>query len=221
MRRLHHLPLSPFCRKVRLLLAEKKLEVDLFEEFVWEKRPDFVKRSPSSKVPLLIIDDFFISESNTIFEYLEEVYPDPPLLPVAIADKIEARRFAHWFDDTFHRDVTSKLLYQRVYKKLSVSHQADPGLMKSGMVALTSYFNYLDEILDQRRWLACDVMTIADFAGAAHISSLDYIGDIDWRRYGSIKNWYAKIKSRPAFRSILMDFLPTLAPPEHYSDLDF
>ena len=73
MRHLYHLPLSPFCRKVRLLLAEKKLEVDLIEEQVWEKRSDFVKQSPASKVPLLIIDDLIISESNAIFEYLEEL----------------------------------------------------------------------------------------------------------------------------------------------------
>ena len=221
MRYLYHLPLSPFCRKVRLLLAEKKLEVDLIEERVWEKRSEFVKQSPASKVPLLIIDDLIISESNAIFEYLEELYPNPSLLPDKMIDKTEARRFACWFDDTFHRDVTSKLLYQRVYKKLSSSVQTDSAEMKSGMLALKYHLNYLDEILDQRRWLAGDMMTIADFAAAGHISSLDYIGDIDWGRFGAIKNWYATIKSRPAFRSLLMDYLPTFAPPEHYSDLDF
>ncbi len=221
MRYLYHLPLSPFCRKVRLVLAEKKLEVDLIEERVWEKRPEFARQSPASKVPLLIIDNLKISESNTIFEYLEEVYPNPPLLPKLTIDKIEARRFACWFDDTFHQDVTSKLLYQRVYKKLSGSMQPDSIAIKSGILALNYYLDYLDGVLEQRRWLAGDLMTLADFAAAAHISSLDYMGHIDWTRFRFIKYWYAKIKSRPAFRSLLMDYLPTFAPPEHYSDLDF
>ena len=52
MRKLHHLALSPFCRKVRLVLAEKKLEVELIDEPVWEKRLDFIRFSPSGKVPL-------------------------------------------------------------------------------------------------------------------------------------------------------------------------
>ena len=221
MRCLYHLPLSPFCRKIRLVLAEKKLEVDLVEERVWEKRFEFVKLNISAKVPVLKIDGMIISESNAIFEYIEEGYPDPPLLPEMMIDKVEARRFSCWFDDVFHRDVTSKLLYQRGYKQLSTGNQADSGLMKSGMVALKKHFIYLDSVLDERRWLAGDNMTIADFTGAAHISTLDYIGAIDWSRFESIRNWYAKIKSRPAFRSLLKDYLPAFTPPDHYSDLDF
>ena len=181
----------------------------------------FVAQSPASKVPLLKMDGLIITESHAIFEYIEEVYPNPPLLPNTIAESVEARRFSLWFDDTFHKDVTSKLLYQRVYKNLSGSNQVDSGIMKSGMMALKNYFDYIDQILEQRSWLAGNTMTIADFSGAAHISSLDYIGDIDWSRSEAVKNWYAKIKSRPAFRSLLKDYLPAFLPPEHYSDLDF
>ena len=221
MRCSYHLPLSPFCRKVRLLLAEKKLEVNLVEELVRQKRGGFHTQTPALKVPVLKIDGLLISESNAIFEYLEEVYPNPPLLPPSMIEKVEARRFLNWFDDTFHSEVTSKLLYQRVYSHLSINRNADGGTIKSGLVALRSYCHYLNEILEDRRWLAGNVMTIADFAGAAHISSLDYMGDVDWNNVDSLKNWYAKIKSRPAFRSILKDYIPTRSPPEHYSDLDF
>ena len=143
MGRLYHLPLSPFCRKVRLLLAEKKLEISLIEEPVWKRQSDFIKQSPSSKVPLLKMDGLTISESNTIFEYLEEVYPTPPLLPKIMADRVEARRFAGWFDDTFHNDVTSKLLYQRVYLKLSGGNQVDSVIMKCGLAALKIHFDYV------------------------------------------------------------------------------
>ena len=76
-------------------------------------------------------------------------------------------------------------------------------------------------LLERRRWLAGDVMTMADFAAAAHISCLDYISDVDWNRSTIVKEWYAKIKSRPAFRSILADQVPGFPPPRHYNDLDF
>jgi len=75
--------------------------------------------------------------------------------------------------------------------------------------------------MDHRRWLAGDVMTLADFAAAAHLSSLDYISDVDWNRSDVVKDWYAKIKSRPAFRSILADQMPGFPPPPHYNNLDF
>lgn len=221
MNSLYHLPLSPFCRKIRLMLAEKNLEVDLIEEFVWDRRPDFVRLNPSSKVPVLKIGDLVLSESNAIFEYIEEVHPNPPLLPKSLVDRLEARRFSSWFDDTFHRDITAKLLYQRVYKNLSQSTQADTSLMKSGMIAMRYHLTYIDKILEQRRWFAGDSMTIADFAGAAHISCLDYLGDVDWTSFDWLKLWYSKIKSRPSFRSLLKDFLPNFPPPQHYSDLDF
>ena len=79
----------------------------------------------------------------------------------------------------------------------------------------------MSELLDQRRWLAGDQMTLADFAAAAHLSVLDYISDVDWNRSTIVKDWYAKIKSRPAFRSILADQVPGFPPPKHYNDLDF
>ena len=63
-------------------------------------------------------------------------------------------------------------------------------------------------LLDQRRWLAGDTMTLADFAAAAHLSCLDYISDVNWNRSEAVKDWYAKIKSRPAFRSLLADAVP-------------
>ncbi len=63
-------------------------------------------------------------------------------------------------------------------------------------------------------------MTLADFAAAAHLSCLDYISDVDWNRSEIVKDWYAKIKSRPAFRSILADQVPGFLPPPHYADLD-
>jgi glutathione S-transferase len=56
MLRLYHLPLSPFCRKLLLVLAEKKVEVELIEERYWEQSPEFLKKSPSGKIPILQLD---------------------------------------------------------------------------------------------------------------------------------------------------------------------
>ncbi|CAD0184705.1 Glutathione S-transferase [Ruegeria sp. THAF57] len=221
MARLFHVPLSPYCRKVRLSLAEKKIEVELVEERYWEQDPDFLRRNPAGKVPVLRLDGKTLSESTAICEYIEETRPEPALLPKTPEDRYEVRRLVAWFDDKFHQEVTSKLLYERVNKKITGEGYPDSKNVKEGAKAIKYHLDYMAWLLDHRRWLAGDQMTLADFAAAAHLSALDYISDVDWNRSAAVKDWYAKIKSRPAFRSILADQVPGFRPPPHYADLDF
>lgn len=221
MRRLYNQPLSPFCRKIRLVLAEKKIEVELVEEKPWERRMDFLRMNPAGQVPVLKIDDLVIADSAAIFEYIEETQPDPPLLPKDPAARAEARRIAAWFDDKFHREVTANLLYERVNKKLSKAGYPESEKIKAGVRNIKYHLDYIGWLMDHRRWLAGNAMTIADFAAAAHLSCLDYVGDVDWEYNRGLHDWYSKIKSRPAFRSILADLVPGFTPPSHYADLDF
>ncbi len=221
MAKLFHVPLSPFCRKVRLSLAEKKIEVELIEERYWEQDPDFMKRNPAGKVPVLRIDGITMAESASICEYIEETRPEPQLMPTDPIARQEVRRLVGWFDDKFHNDVTSKLLYERVNKKVMKQGYPDSKNVKAGAKAVKYHLDYMAWLLDHRRWLAGDVMTLADFAAAAHLSSLDYTSDVDWNRSEVVHDWYAKIKSRPAFRSILADQIPGLPPSRQYTDLDF
>ena len=218
---LYHFPLSPFSRKVRLSLAEKKIEVQLIEERYWEQSAEFLRRNPAGQIPVLRLGSRTYADSVAICEYLEEAYPDPPLLPRDAEVRYEARRLVAWFDDKFNREVTSKLLGERVFRKVMGTGYPDSANVKSGAKAIKYHLDYMAWLLDQRRWLAGDVMTLADFAAAAHLSCLDYISDVNWNRSETVKDWYAKIKSRPAFRSILADQVPGFLPPSHYADLDF
>ena len=93
--------------------------------------------------------------------------------------------------------------------------------MRQGRDALRMHLGVMEKLLQARDWLAGRRLSLADFAGAAHISILDYFGDVPWRDVPSVKTWYMKVKSRPAFRSLLTDRWPGLAPAAHYDDLDF
>ncbi|HQU70560.1 MAG TPA: glutathione S-transferase family protein [Albidovulum sp.] len=221
MTRLYHVPLSPFCRKVRLTLAEKKVEVELVEERYWEQTPEFLRRNPAGKVPILRYEGRVMSESQAICEYLDETIPEPRLIPRDAAARYEVRRLCAWFDDKFHEEVTSKLVYERVNKKVMKLGYPDSKNVKSGSTRIKYHLDYMGWLLDQRRWLAGNEMTLADFAAAAHLSCLDYISDVDWNRSQVVRDWYAKIKSRPSFRSLLADQVPGFPPPAHYADLDF
>ena len=221
MDKLYYFPLSPFCRKVRLVLAEKQIKVDLVEERYWERDADFLRRNPAGKVPVLRMQGRTLTESGPICEWLEETVPEPPLLPKGADARYEVRRLVNWFDDKFHHEVTSKLLHERVTKKITGAGYPDSSNVKSGAKAIKYHLDYIAWLLEHRRWLAGDVMTLADFAAAAHLSSLDYLSDVDWNRSATVKDWYAKIKSRPAFRGLLAETLPWMPPPRHYADLDF
>lgn len=218
---LYHYPLSPFSRKVRLVLGEKRVEVKLIEERYWEQAPEFRRRNPAGKVPILKVRDKFLSESSAICEYLEDTVPDPALIPRGADARYEVRRLVSWFDDKFYHEVTSKLVGERVFRKVMGTGYPDSSNVKAGAKAIKYHLDYMAWLLEKRRWLAGNEMTLADFAAAAHLSCLDYISDVDWHRSEIVKDWYAKIKSRPAFRTILADQIPGFPPPPQYANLDF
>lgn len=184
MLRLYHSPLSPFCRKVRLCLAEKRVDVELIEEKYWEKSAEFLRRNPAGKVPILSIEGKTFTESTAICEYLEDLYPEPALFPNGADEKYETRRLVAWFDDKFHQEVTSKLLYERVIKKVSGQGFPVSKNVKEGARNIKFHISYMEWLLERRRWLAGEHMSIADFAAAAHFSALDYISDVDWTQIG-------------------------------------
>jgi glutathione S-transferase len=221
MTRLYHFALSPFCRKVRLVLAEKKIEVELVDEKYWEPSTEFLQRNPAGKVPILRIDGLTLTDSGAICEYIEETHPEPPLMPSDARSRAEVRRLVAWFDDKFHHEVTKNLVYERVNKKVMRAGYPDGKAVKTGATAIKFHLRYMEWLLDHRRWLAGDRMSMADFAAAAHISCLDYISDVDWTASATVKDWYATMKSRPAFRSILSDHVSGFAQPPHYANLDF
>ena len=221
MNRLYHFHLSPLCRKVRLSLAEKRIEVELVEERYWEQDADFLRRNPAGKVPVLKLGNKTMAESAAICEYLEEAYPTPPLMPRDAETRYEVRRLVSWFDDKFNAEVTRKLMAERVFKKMMGGGSPDSSNLKAGLKAIKFHLDYMAWLLEQRRWLAGNEMSLADFAAAAHLSCLDYRSEVDWNRSEVVKDWYAKIKSRPAFRSLLADQVPGFLPPAHYADLDF
>ena len=173
MATLFHVPLSPFCRKVRLSLAEKRIECQLVEERYWEKDADFLRRNPAGKVPVLKIDGKTMAESAPICEWLEEAYPEPSLMPRGTDDRYEVRRLVSWFDDKFHNEVTANLLYERVNKKITGQGYPESRNVKTGAQKIKFHLDYMTFLLDRRRWLAGDRMTLADFAAAAHLSSLE------------------------------------------------
>jgi glutathione S-transferase len=222
MRILFHLPLSPFARKVRLALAEKRLPFDLRIERVWERREEFMTVNPAGTVPVLQeANGLWIADSYAICEYLDEAYPDNPLLGRTLAERAEVRRLVAWFDQKFYAEVTRNLVFEKQMKRVLGRGNPDAAAMRAGYANLKPHLEYIGWLAESRAWLAGPQMGLADLAAAAQLSTLDYIGDVDWSISDAAKDWYARVKSRPSFRPLLGDRVTGVTPPAHYDDLDF
>jgi glutathione S-transferase len=222
MRRLYHLWLSPASRAVRLLLAEKGLEFEALVEPTWERREEFLAMNPTGDVPVFIdTQGEVISEMSTICEYLEEVYPEVPMIPGSATQRAEIRRITSWFSIKFQREVTRNLVDEKVMKRFMGMGQPDARAIRIGHQNITYHMEYLCYLAERRTWLAGEAFSLADIVAAAQLSCLDYLGDVPWENHEQAKNWYARIKSRPTFRSLLTDRIGGLKPADHYHDLDF
>ncbi|MCW5729797.1 MAG: glutathione S-transferase family protein [Alphaproteobacteria bacterium] len=222
MRILYHLWLSPYCRKVRVALKEKGLEFELELERAWERREAFLALNPAGQVPVLVEPDGrAYADSAAICEYLDEAYPDRPLVGFDPPGRAETRRLLAWFDQKFAREVTENLLGEKHYRRLRGQGHPNSEYMRAGQQNLHYHLDYISFLAERRTWLAGDDLSLADIAAAAHLSALDYLGDVPWDEHPGAKDWYARIKSRPSFRPLLADHIPGLPPPRHYADLDF
>jgi glutathione S-transferase len=222
MRILYHLPLSPYARKVRLALNEKRIPFELRVERVWERRAEFMDMNPAGTVPVLAEENgLVLADSYAICEYLDEAYPELPLMGRTLGERAEVRRLVAWFDGKFAREVTANLYYEKQMKRLMGRGNPDAAALRAGYANLKPHLDYLGWLAETRLWLAGNFLSLADLTAAAHLSALDYIGDVDWTMNDAAKDWYARVKSRPGFRPLLADRVSGVNPPPHYADLDF
>ncbi len=223
MRLLYHLWLSPLSRKIRLVLQEKNLEFSMQVEKVWERRAEFVALNPACDVPVLIEPDgTVLAEASAIAEYLDEVYREKLLLGLNPTDRAEVRRLVAWFDIKMNREVTEPLVTEKFTKRFLGVGAPNSSVIRAAKANLKYHLDYVAYLTERYRgWLAGDYFSLADVTAAAHLSVLDYLGDVAWDEFEPAKEWYARVKSRPSFRPILADTVPGVPPPKHYADLDF
>ena len=225
-RTLHHFPLDPASRQVRLVLGEKRLPFVDNSVRYWERPRELTKMNPSGMVPILVEQDgealpLVLCESRAIIDHLEEVYAEPSLFSPDPAVRAEARRLITWFERKFEFEASSYILHEKIEKRLLGLGAPELANLRQGKDALKVHLFMLDDLLQAREWLAGKRLSLADFTAAAYLSIIDYFGDVPWREVPAVKTWYMKMKSRPCFRPLLADRWPGLAPAGHYDDLDF
>lgn len=222
MATLFHHTLCPLSRKVRLVLHEKRLRFD--EQVRQPDRidEDFLAISPAGDLPVFVDDDgTAVPDAANICEYVDEVYPEPRLIGVTPRERAEARRLAAWFDQKFHREVTVNLAGEKLVKRALSGEAPDSRALKAGRANIHTHLEYIAWLCDRRNWLAGERLGIADLSAAAHLSLIDYTGDVPWDEHPLAKEWYVRVKSRLSFRCLLTDVIPRVPPAPVYANLDF
>jgi len=223
MWQLYQFPLCPFSRKVRLTMAEKGLAVELVRVSPWQDDDDFADLTPARQTPVLVeaAKGVVLIDSTAICEYFEETVDRAPMIPGTAVNRAEIRRLVSWFDIKLYQDAVAPLMHERMLKRLITREPPDAQALRRAMTAIDGHLDYLDYLLDHRRWLAGPALTLADLTAAAQLSVADYLGGIDWRGHKQTVDWYAVIKSRPSFRPLLGERMEVIMPPKHYDQPDF
>jgi glutathione S-transferase len=221
MLRLHHFPLCPFSRKVRVAFLEKELLAELVALDPWQQPEQVVALNPAAEVPVLEDSGHIIADSWAICEYLEETRPEPRLLGRNPLERAEVRRLVAWFDVKFVREVTDLIWGEKLLKRVRDHDTPNSTAVRAGLANIHAHLDYIGFLFECRNWLGGEQLSLADITAAAQLSVLDYLGDVPWDRHPEAKLWYARIKSRPSFRPLLQDRLIGLKPASHYDDLDF
>src|SRR5688500_13665924 len=223
MWQLYQFPLCPFSRKVRLMLAEKGVAHELKRVSPWAEDDEFSDLNPAGETPVLVEEQkgTVLSDCGAICGDFDELVERAPMIPGTSINRAEVRRLVAWFDGRMRREVVAPLMEERMRKRLVSRSAPDTGELRKAMMAANGHLDYIDYLLDHRRWLAGPSLTLADLAAAAQLSVADYLGGIDWRSHKQTVDWYAVMKSRPSFRPLLSERMEVIMPPAHYDKVDF
>ncbi len=193
--------LSPFVRKVALVVAEKGIACTL--ESNARANPDFAEASPFGKIPAIRDGTFTLADSSAIAHYLEAKCPTPALIPA----EAEARARTIWFDEyanTLLAGSGLKVLFNRFVGPKILGIPGDEAEALKGIAELPRFYDYLEAAAAGPAWLAGEAFTLADIAVAVQLCACDLVqAGPDAATYPAIAAWYARVSARPAWISVV------------------
>ena len=200
MIKLYDYPQCPFCRKVRVALAEKWVEyekvfIDLRKKE--QKSEDFLKLNPYGKVPVLVENGVVIYESTVINEYLEEKYPEPALMPTTPEDRARVRILVDFCESHFHHP------WFNIYMQMTFrpEDRRDKEVIEKSKDELSKHLSYLNQLLEKRDYLTGNY-SLADIAFTPRVALLDPLGIPVSSEFKNVAGWIERIKSRPSYQAL-------------------
>lgn len=225
MLKLFHTPFDPESRFIRLVLSEYAENFEPVEIKAWERREDVLMMNPAGTAPILVDGDHVFCGAFVIAEYLDEtrgpLLRDKRLMPENSVERAEVRRLLHWYLVKLREEATGPLAEQKIDMMELGGHAPDSEIIRAARINIRPHLKYTGYLASTRNYIGGIRLSYADLAAAAAFSVADYTGDVPWSEDEACKNWFMRIKSRPAFRQLLSDRVRGLPPSPTYAELDF
>ena len=197
---------SPFVRKARIVLAEKKIDYSFELENPWDEKSRVPDANPLGKVPVLVLeDDSTMFDSRVIVEFLDSVSPISRLIPSGNREKIEVKRWEALADGVLDAAVTVVLERRRPAKQKS-----EPTI-KRQMAKIERGLAVMSRDLGDKPWCTGNAFTLADIACGVALGYIDFRHDAyDWRvLHANLAKLAAKLAERPSFADTVPHETPT------------
>ena len=201
---------SPYVRKVRVVLNEKKLPYTHKEVLPTKllnalKQPipqDFQQASPLGKIPAYREGDWTIADSAVIAQYLEHNYPEHKLYPSDPREYARALWFEKYGDEVLAGVIHAKIFMERFVKPQVLKQATDEETVQAALKnELPPLLDYLESQLQDKQWLVGNSFSIADIAIATHFVSLQLIGEkLNDQRWPKLAAYITRVLERPSFK---------------------
>jgi glutathione S-transferase len=177
---LYDAPRCPYCARARIMLAEKGIEYEVVEVDLADRPRWIYDKNETGRVPVIEEDGWILPESSVILEYLEERYPEPPLLPADPADRALARM------RIFRHDAFTKPYYALRREEDGAAERLQEQLAK------------LDALLQLQQWLTGADYGLVDIAYAPWVlRARDMLG-VSFEPFPALQSWLGRLEERPA-----------------------
>lgn len=205
--------ISPFVRKVRVVLAEKGLEYKIDPVNPFSPPPEFLAISPLKRIPAFRDTDLpepnHLSDSSVICDYLEHKYPKPALYPSDPYQRARALWFEEYADSVVAQNVGAGLFFERVVKKILKSQPDEAVCQVTLTQKLPPLFDYLEKEIAGKEFLAGGMFSIADISVATMLVNFEHVGEsIDAARWPGLAAFVKRIHARPSFEACIEEERP-------------
>ena len=204
---------SPFVRKVRVVLTEKGVDYALEQVNPFTPPPEFLAISPLKRIPVLRDTDRpepnTLPDSSIICDYLEHKFPKPALYPADPFERAKALWYEEYADSVMAQNIGSGLFFERIVKKMMRGQPDETVCQKTLTEKLPPLFDHLEKEIGSKEYLAGGTFSIADISIGTMFVNFVHCGEtVDAKRWPKLAAYVARIHARPSFKKMLDEETP-------------
>jgi len=204
---------SPFVRKVRVVMAEKGVEYTLDPVNPFGAPPEFAEISPLKRIPAFRDTDVpepnTLCDSSVICDYLEHKFPSPALYPSDPFQRARALWYEEYADSVLAQAIGRGFFFERVVKKIMRAPVDEELCQKTLTETLPPLFDYLEKEIGSKDYLAGDMFSIADITVCTMLVNFEHAGGaVDDARWPKLAAYVKRIHARPSFTAFIDEERP-------------